>query len=55
MYTLFRFDILVDEKFEPSLLEVNHTPSLRTDSNVDYFVKKNLIKNVLNLIHVCPL
>jgi len=37
------FDILLDSQLKPWLLEVNHTPSFQTDSNLDYKIKYNLI------------
>ena len=34
-----RFDILLDKKCKPYLLEVNHAPSFNDDTEVDKIVK----------------
>ena len=51
-FQILGFDILVDEKLEPFLLEVNHTPSFQTDTPLDKHIKKNLIKDTLKLLNV---
>jgi tubulin polyglutamylase TTLL6/13 len=41
---LLGFDIILQENtFKPSLLEVNHTPSFKTDSALDKSIKLRLI------------
>lgn len=42
-FEVLGFDILLDSQLKPWLLEVNHTPSFQTDSNLDYKIKYNLI------------
>ncbi|KAH8418381.1 hypothetical protein KR222_006286, partial [Zaprionus bogoriensis] len=49
-FQLLGFDILVDWKLKPYILEVNHTPSLLGDETVDIEVKRPLIRDTLNLI-----
>ncbi|KAH8355077.1 hypothetical protein KR093_004994 [Drosophila rubida] len=49
-FQLLGFDILVDWKLKPFILEVNHTPSLCGDEAVDNEVKRPLIRDTLNLI-----
>ncbi|KAH8298555.1 hypothetical protein KR044_011025 [Drosophila immigrans] len=49
-FQLLGFDILVDWKLKPYILEVNHTPSLCGDETVDNEVKRPLIRDTLNLI-----
>ncbi|EDV98254.1 GH23006 [Drosophila grimshawi] len=49
-FQLLGFDILVDWKLKPYILEVNHTPSLMGGERVDLEVKRPLIKDTLNLI-----
>ncbi|XP_030567568.1 tubulin polyglutamylase ttll6 [Drosophila novamexicana] len=49
-FQLLGFDILVDWKLKPYILEVNHTPSLSGGEPVDYEVKRPLIRDTLNLI-----
>ena len=35
----FRFDVLLDENLKPWLLEINYTPSFRTDTPLDLKIK----------------
>ncbi|ALC42735.1 CG16716 [Drosophila busckii] len=49
-FQLLGFDILVDWKLKPYILEVNQTPSLCTDQPVDHEVKRPLIRDTLNLL-----
>ncbi|XP_023030728.1 tubulin polyglutamylase TTLL13 [Drosophila willistoni] len=49
-FQLLGFDILVDWKLKPYILEVNHTPSLCADEPVDTEVKRPLIRDTLNLL-----
>ena len=42
-FQILGVDILVDSKFKPQLLEVNCSPSFRTDSGLDYQIKKNVV------------
>ena len=49
-FELLGFDILLDSNFKLWLLEVNHTPSFRTDSEIDYTIKKGLLENTLKLL-----
>lgn len=46
------FDILIDKKFKPWLLEVNHAPSFNDDTEVDKEVKTNLITDSLRLLNI---
>ena len=39
-FELLGFDVILDSKMRPWLLEVNHAPSFATDSPLDYKVKK---------------
>lgn len=38
-FEILGFDILLDQKLKVWLLEVNHTPSFRTDTDLDKLVK----------------
>lgn len=49
-YELFGFDIILDENFKPWILEVNITPSLKSESNLDTSVKFRVIKDMFNLV-----
>jgi len=55
-YELFGFDIILDESFKPWILEVNITPSLKSESNLDSSVKCRVIKDMFNLVgyHLPP-
>lgn len=49
-FEILGFDILVDSKMKPYILEVNHSPSFHMNELVDQEVKKPLIKDTLSLI-----
>ncbi|XP_075131915.1 tubulin polyglutamylase TTLL13 [Leptodactylus fuscus] len=51
-FEILGFDILVDRKLKPWLLEVNHSPSFTTDSRLDREVKDALLHDTLNLINL---
>lgn len=44
------FDVLIDENFKPWLLEVNLSPSLNTDSKLDFSTKGMLLADLFNLV-----
>ncbi|KAJ3226810.1 Tubulin polyglutamylase ttll6 [Clydaea vesicula] len=54
-FEVLGFDIFLDHKLKPWLLEVNHSPSFSCDSILDYQVKKELITDTLRLIQIDPL
>lgn len=45
-FELLGFDIMLDAKLKPWMLEVNHTPSFMTDGAVDEDVKRKLLLDV---------
>ena len=49
-FEILGFDIMLDEKFKPYLLEVNHAPSFGTDSPLDEKIKGQVIYDTLNLL-----
>ncbi|CDW80207.1 tubulin-tyrosine ligase family protein [Stylonychia lemnae] len=51
-FELLGFDILIDKKLKPWLLEVNHAPSFNDDTEVDKIVKTNLITDTFRLLDV---
>jgi tubulin polyglutamylase TTLL4 len=53
-FELFGFDILLDAKLKPWLLEVNISPSLSSSSPLDKKIKTVLICDTLNLVGVVP-
>ncbi|XP_044304586.1 probable tubulin polyglutamylase TTLL2 [Varanus komodoensis] len=50
-FELFGFDILVDDKMKPWLLEVNHSPGLRLDCATDAIVKRGLLHDIIDLLN----
>jgi len=51
-FEILGFDILLDHKLKPWLLEVNHSPSFTTDTPFDHKVKHELLHDVLKLVHM---
>ena len=51
-YNLLGFDVLVDTKLKPWLLEVNLNPSLGVDSQLDLKIKSNLLADIFTLVGV---
>ena len=51
-FEILGFDILLDHKVKPYVLEVNHTPSFTTDSPLDSLIKKCLIRDTLVLMNI---
>lgn len=49
-FELYGFDILLDEKLKPWLLEVNVCPSLSSSSPLDKTIKTMLLCDVLHLV-----
>ena len=49
-FEILGFDILIDEKLKPWLIEINHAPSFATDSALDFKIKKDLIADSLELL-----
>jgi tubulin polyglutamylase TTLL4 len=53
-FEIYGFDILLDSKLKPWLLEVNISPSLSSSSPLDKKIKTVLICDTLNLVGVFP-
>ena len=51
-FEVLGFDIMLDHKFKPYVLEVNHTPSFTTDTPLDSQIKKCLIRDTLILMNI---
>lgn len=51
-FELLGFDVLIDDNLKPWLLEVNLSPSLNTDSEIDLKVKSTLLSDLFNLVGV---
>jgi Tubulin-tyrosine ligase family len=50
-FQILGFDVLIDSKFKPYLLEVNASPSFGTDSSLDYKIKKNVIGDAFRMLN----
>jgi hypothetical protein len=53
-YELYGFDILLDKRLKPWLLEVNTGPDLATASPLDKKIKYNLVTDLFNLVGFMP-
>uniref|UniRef100_A0A2K6UB46 Tubulin tyrosine ligase like 13 n=1 Tax=Saimiri boliviensis boliviensis TaxID=39432 RepID=A0A2K6UB46_SAIBB len=51
-FEILGFDILLDHKLKPWLLEVNHSPSFTTDSRLDQEVKDALLCDAMMLVNL---
>ncbi|TRY55158.1 hypothetical protein DNTS_032648 [Danionella cerebrum] len=51
-FEILGFDVLLDRRLKPWLLEVNHSPSFTTDSQLDREVKDRLLYDTLVLINL---
>lgn len=54
LFELYGVDILLDDKFNPWLMEVNLNPSLNCDSELDLKVKSKVLTDIFNIIGVVP-
>lgn len=54
-FELFGFDIMLDSRLKPWLLEVNLSPSLACEAALDLKIKSELISDLFNLAGVVPL
>ena len=51
-FHILGLDVMLNNKGDPFLIEVNHTPSFSTDTPLDYQIKRNLIKDSLVLMNI---
>lgn len=51
-FQILGFDVMIDHKLNPYLLEINYTPSFTADTPLDRHIKKNLISDSLNLLNI---
>ena len=49
-FEILGFDVLIDSELKPWLLEANLSPSLSSDSPLDFKIKSNLINDAFNMI-----
>eukprot|EP00826_Nyctotherus_ovalis_P056676 TRINITY_DN769_c0_g8_i1.p1 TRINITY_DN769_c0_g8~~TRINITY_DN769_c0_g8_i1.p1 ORF type:complete len:502 (+),score=110.94 TRINITY_DN769_c0_g8_i1:321-1826(+) len=53
-FEILGFDILLDHRLKPWLLEVNHSPSFHADTPFDQKVKTELIADTIKLLRLDP-
>jgi tubulin polyglutamylase TTLL4 len=53
-YELYGFDVLVDEKLNPWLIEVNVCPSLNNATPLDRKIKTTMLCDILNMLGFTP-
>ena len=53
-FELFGFDVLLDDELNPYLMEVNFSPSLNTDSKLDFDVKNSVLVDLFNMVKISP-
>ncbi len=53
-FELFGYDVLIDYKLRPWLLEVNASPSMARENHLDHKVKNALIRDTISLVDPIP-
>ena len=51
-FELYGFDVLIDENMKPWLLEVNFSPALTSDCQIDVIVKKPMLHDLLEMCNL---
>ncbi|KAL0821054.1 hypothetical protein ABMA28_005687 [Loxostege sticticalis] len=51
-FEILGFDILLDHKLHPFILEVNHSPSFHTDTQLDREVKESLLTDTFTMLNI---
>uniref|UniRef100_A0A7S1HXC7 Tubulin--tyrosine ligase-like protein 9 n=1 Tax=Eutreptiella gymnastica TaxID=73025 RepID=A0A7S1HXC7_9EUGL len=51
-FEVLGFDVMIDEALKPWLIEVNHSPSWRTDSPLDLRIKRGVILEAMALMNI---
>lgn len=49
-FEILGFDVLIDDKLKPWLIEINHAPSFSTDTPLDFKMKKDVIADAVQLL-----
>eukprot|EP01107_Rhizomastix_libera_P004375 TRINITY_DN17422_c0_g1_i1.p1 TRINITY_DN17422_c0_g1~~TRINITY_DN17422_c0_g1_i1.p1 ORF type:complete len:126 (-),score=33.20 TRINITY_DN17422_c0_g1_i1:11-388(-) len=53
-FELFGYDVLLDQELMPHLMEVNFSPSLGCDCEIDEIVKTSLISSIFDMFDPSP-
>lgn len=51
-YEILGFDILLDEKLKPWVIEVNRSPSFGANQQIDFDIKSRLLIDTFELLHL---
>ena len=51
-FEILGFDILIDEKLKPWLIEINDTPSFATGTPLDFKIKKDVIADTFQILNM---
>ena len=51
-FQILGFDIMLDSNLKPWLIEVNHAPSLATESPFDLTLKQQLVSDTVRLLNL---
>ncbi|CAG7819001.1 unnamed protein product, partial [Allacma fusca] len=51
-FEILGFDILLDHKLKPFVLEVNHSPSFHTDARLDRDIKEGLLNDTFAMLNM---
>jgi tubulin polyglutamylase TTLL6/13 len=51
-FEILGFDILIDHKLKPWLIEINSAPSFATDTPLDFKLKKDVIADCLQILNL---
>ena len=51
-FQILGFDVMIDNHFKPWLIEVNHAPSLATDSAFDLKIKRKLVEDTIRILNL---
>lgn len=49
-FEILGFDVLIDEKLKPWLIEINSAPSFATDTPFDFKTKKDVIADAIQIL-----
>eukprot|EP00929_Paragymnodinium_shiwhaense_P048164 TRINITY_DN24391_c0_g1_i1.p1 TRINITY_DN24391_c0_g1~~TRINITY_DN24391_c0_g1_i1.p1 ORF type:complete len:742 (-),score=181.39 TRINITY_DN24391_c0_g1_i1:178-2403(-) len=53
-FEILGFDVMLDERGKPWLLEVNHMPSFRSGTEVDAEAKRSALEDAIKLLDISP-
>lgn len=51
-FELYGFDVLIDSKLKPWLIEVNGSPSMTASTGIDGQLKLNLLDDTLTVVNL---